>query len=69
MTERPIGALLSGGIDSSLVAAILQKQLKKLGKPPLKTFSIGFEDSIDLKYARLVAQYIGSDHTQINYSP
>lgn len=65
MTERPIAALLSGGVDSSLIAAIVQRELKRLGKPSLKTFSIGMEGSTDLKYARMVADYIGSDHTEI----
>ena len=42
LAERPVSALLSGGIDSSLIAALVQQELKALGKPPLKTFSIGF---------------------------
>jgi asparagine synthase (glutamine-hydrolysing) len=68
-TERPIGALLSGGIDSSLIAALVQMVLKEEGKPPLKTFSIGFEGSEDLKHARLVAEHIGSDHYEIVATP
>ena len=56
MTERPLAALLSGGLDSSLIAALVQRELKKLNKPPLKTFSIGFEGSEDLKYAKIVSQ-------------
>lgn len=63
LTERPVSALLSGGIDSSLIAALVQQELKALGKPPLKTFSIGFKGSPDLKYAKIVAQHIKSDHT------
>ena len=65
MTERPVAALLSGGVDSSLIAGLVQRELKLQGKPPLKTFSIGMEGSTDLKYARMVADYIGSDHTEI----
>jgi asparagine synthase (glutamine-hydrolysing) len=65
MTERPIAACLSGGLDSSLVCAFLQAELKKLGKPPLKTFSIGMKGGSDLEYARMVAEFIGSDHTEI----
>ena len=65
MTERPIAALLSGGIDSSLIAALVQRNLKALGKPSLKTFSIGMEGSTDLAYARKVADWIGSDHHEI----
>jgi asparagine synthase (glutamine-hydrolysing) len=65
MTERPIAACLSGGLDSSLVCAILQMELKGRGKPSLKTFSIGMEGGSDLAYARMVADFIGSDHTEI----
>jgi asparagine synthase (glutamine-hydrolysing) len=65
MTERPVAALLSGGVDSSLIAAIVQRELKRLGKPALKTFSIGMAGSTDLKYARKVAEFIGSDHTEV----
>jgi asparagine synthase (glutamine-hydrolysing) len=69
MTERPVAALLSGGLDSSLIAALVQKELVDAGKPSLKTFSIGFEGSEDLKYARIVADYIKSDHTEVVMTP
>jgi asparagine synthase (glutamine-hydrolysing) len=65
MTERPIAACLSGGLDSSLICALLQGELKRLGKPPLKTFSIGMKGGSDLEYARMVADFIGSEHTEI----
>ena len=65
LTERPVAALLSGGIDSSLIASLVQKNLRRMGAPPLKTFSIGMPGSTDLKYARKVADWIGSDHTEI----
>jgi asparagine synthase (glutamine-hydrolysing) len=65
MTERPIAALLSGGLDSSLVAACVQKMLNEKGLPPLKTFSIGMAGSSDLKHARLVADWIKSDHHEV----
>jgi asparagine synthase (glutamine-hydrolysing) len=65
MTERPVAALLSGGIDSSLIASLVQKNLRDLGLPPLKTFSIGMPGSSDLAYARKVADWIGSDHTEV----
>jgi len=64
-TERPIAALLSGGVDSSLVAAIAVSELRPRGLPKLRTFSIGMAGSPDLKYARKVADYIGSSHTSI----
>lgn len=69
LTERPVAALLSGGIDSSLIAALVAKELREANAPPLKTFSIGFEGSEDLKYARMVAAHIGSDHNEIVMTP
>jgi len=51
MSDRPLGCLLSGGLDSSLVAAIAAHLLKKQGKR-LKTYSIGMEEGIDNKFAR-----------------
>ena len=60
--DAPVGFLLSGGLDSSLVCAIAARELKK----PIRTFSIGMDtDAIDLKYARQVADFIGSDHTEV----
>jgi asparagine synthase (glutamine-hydrolysing) len=61
LSDRPIGCLLSGGVDSSIIASILSKIYKKHGKK-IKTFSIGFPDSTDLKYAKIVADFIESDH-------
>jgi asparagine synthase (glutamine-hydrolysing) len=68
MSDRPIGALLSGGVDSSLVAAIAARELRKTGKR-LSTFSIGLPGSTDLEYAAKVAKHIDSDHHQIVCSP
>lgn len=66
MTERPVAALLSGGIDSSLIASLVQKNLRKRGfKTPLKTFSVGMKGSSDLKHAKMVADWIGSEHHEI----
>lgn len=62
IADAKVGFLLSGGLDSSLVCAIAQKK----SSCPIKTFAIGMnEDAIDLKYARQVAEYIGSDHTEV----
>ena len=63
-TERNIGCLLSGGLDSSLIAALVQAQLRKTDRV-LRTFSIGMTGSADLKYARKVADWIRSDHTEV----
>lgn len=61
-SDAPMGFLLSGGLDSSLVCAISARLLKK----PIRTFAIGMEgDAIDLKYAKEVADYIGSEHTEV----
>lgn len=64
MSERPVCALLSGGLDSSIVCSIAAKELAKHGKK-LHTYSIGMEGSEDLKYARDVAKFIGSVHTSV----
>ena len=57
--DAPLGFLLSGGLDSSLVCSIASRILKK----PIRTFSIGMAtDAIDLKYARQVADYLGTKH-------
>ena len=66
VADAKVGFLLSGGLDSSLVCAIAQKK----SDVPIKTFAIGMsEDAIDLKYAKQVADYIGSDHTEIYMTP
>lgn len=62
MSERSVCALLSGGLDSSLVASLVSREMK-LNK--LKTFSIGLEGSPDLYYAQKVADFIQSEHTSI----
>ena len=60
--DVPVGFLLSGGLDSSLVCAIANKFLPG----PIKTFAIGMrDDAIDLKYAKQVADYLGADHTEV----
>ncbi len=60
--DAPLGFLLSGGLDSSLVCAIAAKELNV----PIRTFAIGMStDAIDLKYAKQVADYLGADHTEV----
>lgn len=62
IADAKVGFLLSGGLDSSLVCAIAAQKSEK----PIKTFAIGMsEDAIDLKYAKQVADYIGSEHTEV----
>ena len=64
-TDRPIACLLSGGLDSSLIAAIVNEYHIKHNLPTLETYSIGIEGSDDLLYAQKVADYLGTKHTQI----
>ena len=60
--DAPLGFLLSGGLDSSLVCAAAARILRK----PIRTFAIGMDtDPIDLKYARETADFIGADHTEV----
>ena len=65
MSDRPIGCLLSGGLDSSLISALLAKEFKNQNKGQLHTFSIGIPGSTDLIYAQKVADFIGSKHHSI----
>ncbi|MGI5889075.1 MAG: asparagine synthase B [Oscillospiraceae bacterium] len=61
-SDVPVGFLLSGGLDSSLVCSIAAR---KLGGR-IRTFSIGMDfDPIDLKYARETAEFLGADHTEV----
>jgi asparagine synthase (glutamine-hydrolysing) len=65
-TERPIACLLSGGLDSSLIAALVNNYYISHNLPnKLETYSIGLEGSEDLKYAKIVAEYLGTNHTEI----
>ena len=62
VSDAKVGFLLSGGLDSSLVCAIAAKK----SETSIRTFAIGMDiDAIDLKYARQVADYIGSEHTEV----
>ena len=63
-SERPIACLLSGGLDSSLVAALAARYCREKGQV-LETYSIGLSESEDLKYATKVAEHIQSKHTTI----
>jgi len=64
-SDVPVGFLLSGGLDSSLVCAVAARMLNK----PIRTFAVGIDkDPIDAKYARTVADYLGADHTEVLFS-
>lgn len=62
-TDRPVACLLSGGLDSSLICAIVNQYYNSQHK--LETYSIGLPGSEDLKYARLVAQHLKTNHNEI----
>lgn len=61
-TDRPIACLLSGGLDSSLITALVANIM---GGPNVKTYSIGMKGSEDLKYAKLAANFLKTNHTTI----
>jgi asparagine synthase (glutamine-hydrolysing) len=63
-TERPVACLLSGGLDSSLIASLVANHFREQGKQ-IETFSIGLKESEDLKYAKIASEWIGSKHTEI----
>ena len=66
VADAQVGFLLSGGLDSSLVCAIAARK----SAAPIRTFAIGMVgDAIDLKYARQVAEFLGSDHTEVYMTP
>ncbi|HEX2742419.1 MAG TPA: asparagine synthase-related protein, partial [Rubrobacter sp.] len=67
MGDVPVGVFLSGGLDSSLVAAIAARWYQKRGEK-LKTFAVGLEDSPDLIAARAVAEYLDTEHHESVYT-
>ena len=67
-TERPVACLLSGGLDSSLITALVCEYRRINNLPAVETYSIGMKGSTDLKYADVVARYLGTNHTKIELS-
>lgn len=69
IADVEVGSFLSGGLDSSIIAAIAQRVRRDAGKGPLKTFSVGTPGSPDLQAARAVAEHIGSEHYEYAFTP
>ena len=79
MSERPVGCLLSGGLDSSIVTALVVKFMaqaqhheaqhheaeQEQQQPVVDTYAIGLEGSVDLKWARRVSEYLGTRHHEV----
>jgi len=69
MSERKIGCLLSGGLDSSLITSLVVKLSKEANyKQQIETFAVGLKNSPDMKYARTVAQKLQTNHHEVEYT-
>lgn len=68
MSDVPWGVLLSGGVDSSLVASVATRLCREAGAAPPRSFSIGLHGAPDLEAARRVAGFLGTDHHELTFT-
>ncbi|MFH5805259.1 asparagine synthase (glutamine-hydrolyzing) [Alienimonas sp. DA493] len=70
-SDVPLGAFLSGGVDSTVICAVAQKLLREAGAGPLKTFSIGFAEKRydESEHARTAAETLGTEHREFRVAP
>ena len=70
VADVPLGAFLSGGIDSSVIVALMQAEAKATGVAPVKTFTVGFQESEfdEAHYAKAIAKFLGTEHNELYVS-
>ena len=70
LADVPLGAFLSGGVDSSLIVALMQTQARQSGSSPVKTFTVGFDEAgfDESPHARAVAKHLGTEHHEMRVS-
>ena len=71
VADVPVGCFLSGGIDSSVIAALMAEEARRLGAPPVRTFTMTFDEAAydERDAATAVAVHIGSEHTELEARP
>ncbi|OQA30097.1 MAG: Asparagine synthetase (glutamine-hydrolyzing) 1 [Betaproteobacteria bacterium ADurb.Bin341] len=71
VADVPLGAFLSGGVDSSAIAALMQAEARQMGAPAVKTFTIGFHEQQydEAPHAKQVAQHLATEHTELYVTP
>ncbi|GAB6052614.1 asparagine synthase (glutamine-hydrolyzing) [Magnetospira thiophila] len=71
VSDVPVGCFLSGGIDSSVIAALMAEEARRIGAPPVRSFTMTFDEAAydERRNARRVAEHIGSEHVELRASP